>query len=97
MHHVTRPDEMVAAQVFVALRLTPGNRERGDRCPRVGLVLVGEQQTMARVIEPATVRRLCPERLDRPACVSPMRDETRLMLRERETERLEERGERVVK
>src|SRR5438874_13500473 len=96
MHHVTRPDEMIAAQVFVALRLTPGNRERSDRRPRIGLVLVGEQQTVARVMEPATVRRLRPERLDRPACVRPMRDETRLMLREREAERLEERGQRVV-
>ena len=57
MHHVPGPDEMVATQVFVALRLAPRNRERGDGRPRVGLVFVGEQQTVTRVIQPAAVRR----------------------------------------
>src|SRR4029077_1662673 len=33
VHHVTGPDEMVATQVFISLRLAPGDRERRDRRP----------------------------------------------------------------
>src|SRR5215472_5055877 len=44
LHHVARPDQVVAAQLVVALVLTPGNAEAGDHRARIELVLVRQQE-----------------------------------------------------
>src|SRR5207253_7432685 len=51
LRQVPRPDQVVSAQVVVALGETPWNRETGDHCARVGFFLVRSEDCIAYAVE----------------------------------------------
>src|SRR5438874_9689357 len=51
LRQVPRPDQVVSAQVVVALGETPWNRETGDHCARVRFFLVRSEDCVADAVE----------------------------------------------
>src|SRR5262249_51649035 len=96
VHHVARPDEVVPTAILVALRLAPRNAARGDRRTRIGLVLVREQQPMARLMEAPAVATRSREGCDPMAGAAPLLDETFAVLRVGEAQRLNQVRRRAV-
>src|SRR5262249_2656954 len=97
VHHVARPDQVIATAVFVSLRLAPGNAERCDHRSGIGLVLVSEKEAMARVIEAPAIAADGVERIESVDGSIPLLDEPLKMLFERKAERLQDAGARAVK
>src|ERR1700722_16004487 len=89
--HVARPDEMIAAEVLVALGLAPRDAERSDERAGIGLVFMGEQQLGSAAIESAVVAGEFIERNDMTARAMPLLEESSTMLRERLGQRLIQR------
>ena len=74
LHHVARPDQVITAEVVVALGRSPGNRSGGDECTGVGLVLVGQDDIVADAHQAAAVGRCLGQRLGRVGA-EPLLDE----------------------
>src|SRR5271156_6573205 len=73
--HVPGPDQMIPAQVFVALGLAPRDAERGDERARIGFVLMREEQLRTAAIESAAVAGKLAKRKDVIACTTPLLEE----------------------
>ena len=72
---VAGPDQVISAELFVALDLAPRDAERGDHRAGIGLVLVGEEQFAAAAIERAAVAGELIERNDMTARAMPLLEE----------------------
>src|SRR5208282_4822213 len=94
--HVAGPDEMITAEVVVALGLAPGDAERSDQRAGIGFVLVGEQQLTSAAIERAAVAGKFVERSDVAACALPLLEKAGAMFGERLGERLIQRGDGAI-
>ena len=55
LHQVSRPDQMIATQVVVALGLTPGDAHGGDERPLKDLVLMRQQHATAQPVHAAAI------------------------------------------
>ena len=86
--HVAGPDEMVAAQVVVALGLAPGDAHRSDDRTGIGFIFVGEQQLAAAAIKRAGVAGVFLERQEILGGARPLLEEARALHREGLGERL---------
>src|SRR6185312_14943090 len=91
LHHVARPHEVVAAEVFVSHGIAPGDARRGDEGALERLVLMGEQEVVARAVEPPAIPGDAGEVGELRARLAPLRDEARTPQRERLAQRLRER------
>ena len=57
LHHVARPDEVIAAEVIVGFGVAPGDRRRSDECAGVRLVFMREDDVVRNAHELAAVSR----------------------------------------
>ena len=87
--HVARPNQVVAALVFVADRFSPGNGERGDKGAGIRLVFVSAQQIKAGAIQVASIARDLLQRQDVRARSRPLFPVPLAVLGERSAQRLQ--------
>ena len=90
---VAGPDQMVAAEFLIPLRVSPGDAQRRNHRPRVRLVLVGQQQALTSVVESAAVLRHTFQGQEVPASSAPLLDESAALARKGKPERLKQGGD----
>src|SRR5437588_453876 len=75
LYHVARPYQMVAAQVFIAHRIAPGNAGGSNKRAGKSLVFMGQKQVPAGAVKPAAIARCQLQRLESKAGALPLLDE----------------------
>src|SRR5690348_7712590 len=90
VNHVARPHQVIAAEVVVALGLSPRNTRRGYDRANKSFVFMCEKQAMANAVEAAAVARTILEVHDIPSGAAPLLEILVPMLRKGHTQRLEE-------
>ncbi len=78
LHHVPRPDEVIAAEIVIGLRGSPRDRRRGDKRAGVGLVLMREDDVVGDASQLAVVGRGRGQPLRRDSAM-PLLDEALAM------------------
>ena len=91
LHEIARPNQMITAQLIVALRLAPRNAERRHHRAAKRLVLMREQDGAAPPSEEAVIAGVFVE-IDAGVRATPLFDKSFAMLPERRGERLDQFG-----